>query len=331
MKKIITVMVCLAILGVLQVKAQLAQITLIHNDQATMFTANEASTALEAAEDGDVLYFTEGSYSVPSAGLTISKRVALVGAGQGTVINGNITIALGVSAAAMPEHTLDALNINGNVVLGNFAVDGLNIRKCKFNDLKKSSGTAYYTNLVIDRCFITGSIYLSNTWAQGLTVLDSKINELYGHAASASAATFVNCNIYSIKNTSQVNALLATLLNCVIGNTAGERYYEADCILTNCLSTNSFGAQYLFSNCTSTNCKQHTSLALAPETLELVVPQAGQLEQLGYLGTDGTPVGITGGTAPFTLVPSAPRITESVIKVDPETKTLNVNLKVTAN
>ena len=50
-----------------------------------------------------------------------------------------------------------------------------------------------------------------------------------------------------------------------------------------------------------------------------------------YLGTDGTVVGSGGGTTPYTLVPSTPKVTDYTIRVDPDTKKLNVNIKVSAN
>jgi hypothetical protein len=47
-------------------------------------------------------------------------------------------------------------------------------------------------------------------------------------------------------------------------------------------------------------------------------------------GSDGTYVGITGGTTPFTLVPSNPKVTSYNLKVDAANKKLTVNVSVTA-
>ena len=45
-------------------------------------------------------------------------------------------------------------------------------------------------------------------------------------------------------------------------------------------------------------------------------------------GTDGTQIGIYGGTTPFTLVPSVPIVKSYDLKVDTSNKKLNVNISV---
>ena len=52
----------------------------------------------------------------------------------------------------------------------------------------------------------------------------------------------------------------------------------------------------------------------------------------GYLGNDGTIVGIYGGNTPYVddMLPAAPKVTDSSVKLDLENKKLNVSLKVTA-
>lgn len=337
MKKIAMVLACFALVS-MTATAQLAQITLMHDGNATMFNANQTGAALDAAVDGDVLYFTAGSYEVPVGGLIIKKKVSLVGVGVESKINGNITIDLANDDVAMPAHLLDALQINGSIKLGNQPINGLNIRKCMFNGLTNPTATgAKQTNFVIDRCFINGTLPLSNYTTESLTVINSKIKYLYGKAITASSATIINCNIYDVDNSGYSNMLLATVINSVIGGASSslDSRYDNDCVFMNCICTNSYEAKGLFEHGTSTNCKVVSSLKVDAATIECTNSSGGPTEDkflnLGYLGTDGTVVGITGGAAPFTLVPAAPRITESVIKVDPETKKLNVNLKVTAN
>ena len=57
---------------------------------------------------------------------------------------------------------------------------------------------------------------------------------------------------------------------------------------------------------------------------------AASFESLGYMGNDGRVVGYTGGTTPYTLDPVVPKVTQSQISLDPATRVLNVNLKVSA-
>ena len=55
------------------------------------------------------------------------------------------------------------------------------------------------------------------------------------------------------------------------------------------------------------------------------------LQSNGYLGTDGTVVGIYGGATPYDdnmLVPSVPKVTSSDLQLDMEQQKLNVTLTV---
>lgn len=325
MKKILMVLACFTLVS-MTAAAQLAQITLMHDGGATQYNANQTAEALEAAQDGDVLYFTEGSYT---GGITVTKRVALVGVGQGTVINGDVTINLSEGIAAMPAQMLDALQINGNITVRS-NTDGLKIRKVKCNSFKPyNTATTVVTNCTIDRCFIAGSMQLGPKM-EGVTVLNTKIKELSGQAAMASAANFINCNIHHIYNGLSTNRLLATLINSII-YTATSSNLHPDCMFINCLASSNAGAniEVVMKGGVANNCYFDVIFFMQESNMELKDIAADFYDS--YPGTDGTPVGITGGVAPFTLVPSAPRITESTIKVDPEKKVLNVNLKVAAN
>jgi len=148
----------------------------------------------------------------------------------------------------------------------------------------------------------------------------------------ASSATLINCNIHRIYNylSNATYKLLATLINCVIYiSYQGGSFSSPDCMFINCLGGANSNLTSLMQACTTNNCWTNITFGMNQNTLELTDNADDVLSK--YKGTDGTPVGITGGVAPFTLVPSAPRITESTIKVDPEKKVLNVNLKVVAN
>ena len=325
MKKIAMVLACFALVS-MTATAQLAQITLMHDGNATMFNANQTDAALDAAVDGDVLYFTEGSFT---GNITITKKVTLVGVGEGTVLNGDITIYLTESAATMPAQMLDALQLTGSIIMKS-KTNGMKIRKCKFDSFKYFSNNIVTTNCTIDRCFINGTMNL-NSHVEGMTVLSSKIKLLQGMAATASGATLVNCNIWEITNNSSNSRLLATLINSIIYSAGSQSYIHKDCMFINCLSSKNASSNIgvVINAGVNNNCYTGVIFYMSSDTMEPSGFVNNSLED--FLGTDGTVVGITGGAAPFTLVPAAPRITESVIKVDPETKKLNVNLKVTAN
>ena len=57
---------------------------------------------------------------------------------------------------------------------------------------------------------------------------------------------------------------------------------------------------------------------------------AATLVSKGFIGNDGTAVGCLGGTTPYTLELAGPKVTESTIQLDNDTKQLSVTLKVSA-
>ena len=56
-----------------------------------------------------------------------------------------------------------------------------------------------------------------------------------------------------------------------------------------------------------------------------------QRQAAGYLGVDGTVVGIEGGVNPFSLTINAPVIKSSSANVDLNNKKVTINVNVTAN
>ena len=80
-------------------------------------------------------------------------------------------------------------------------------------------------------------------------------------------------------------------------------------ITTNCYKENSNGSTFL----------DETSLEAKYD-----------LASKDYLGTDGTIIGVYGGTTPLTLDPQVAKVTESSFTVDTTTKKLTVKLKVAA-
>lgn len=322
MKKIFMTFVCL--LGILGANAQTAKIALSHNGNLTLLDADQMTKALEQALDGDTIYLNEGLFT---GGFTINKQVSIIGAGENTFISGGVTIAL-PNTPTLKAHLLDALYIRGAITV-QYAVDGLKIRKCAFDGITFS---AEVNNMLIDRCrcyynsSYSGNKYfvLSNN-VKGLTVINSKIRTIEGSAPTAGSANFVNCDIYWMSNSSS-NPCRATYLNSIIQgwNNASTNYHDATTNYVNCLCRYNY---YTY----SINQGSYTSSTNLLDDSMICLLDEATLVNNKYLGTDGTVVGSGGGTTPYTLVPSTPKVTDYTIKVDPATKKLNVNIKVSAN
>lgn len=293
MKKYLFLVICFAVLGISQAKAQAAKVALQHDGNVTLFNADELQKALDASVDGDIIYLNEGTFK---GGVTISKKVSVIGAGENTTIDGSLTVK---SDGVL----VDALQIKQATLYIN-AQNDVHIRKCTAPDFSVSG-----KNILIDRCFQSGigisyNFKIAGT-PENVRVINSKIADAYVTPSNVNAVIFVNCNV-----SNNFGKVVATFLNCIVSNY--EQTHMEGCYFTNCRlykSSNTVNQQ---------NCEISS------------FNWSGNYEYTGsnLLGTDGTQIGIYGGTTPFTLVPSVPIVKSYDLKVDTSNKKLNVNISV---
>lgn len=332
MKKKVLWMLALLVAGVATVKAQTAQIALQHKGNITMFGSTQTQDALDQAEDGDTLFFNEGSFK---ADIYIRKKVSLIGSGENTILPGDVHVAI-PDSATLSQYLLDALYITGTVYVDS-AVSGLRMRKCQ---LYAMTFNAEIDNSFVERCYIKQNVNQNNNLV-GVSFYNSKVKYVRWHAKNTSSAVYTNCNVYDIgaqqgdyiSNGNYYQWLYrSSYHNCILysftkGSGAFSNTFNAT--FNNCLSQNTAYTAGVDQNC-YTFTKGDDAADLLDANIECSLP-TDSLKEKGYLGTDGTVVGIYGGNLPYTLTPSMPRVTEHNIIVDPEKKTLNVTLKVTAN
>ena len=170
-----------------------------------------------------------------------------------------------------------------------------------------------------------------------MTVMNSIIAYLNTNGFTGNVATFINCNILS-RYSEIANQ---TFINCIFGY-GGYYNYSS-------YSSSSSSYSYELSNCTLLNCLYNTyssgclnsnvgnsilqdCYGVDNETNFFTAMSKDDLLANGYLGNDGTIVGIYGGNTPFVsdMLPAAPKVTDQSISLDLENKKLNVSLKVTA-
>jgi len=305
--------------------AQFGQIVLQHQGAVSVYENNKIDDALTKAVDGDTIYLSEGTFS---GDMNITKKISVIGAGINTVWGGNVNIDI-PGSPTLTARLLDAFTISNTITVVQ-PCKGLNIRKCQFNSIVFKALTE---NATIDRCYSRGNensgFNLSEN-VKSLYVMNSKIWCLQGDAAAAGDVNFMNCNIYYINNYwtgSKYRAVLASYTNCIIrtwDSTASGAFYT-NTVFRNCLCGRNY---YTSSN--NANCWNYNNTDILSNSTECSLSDA-DLKTKGYIGTDGTVVGITGGAAPYSLVPTVPRVTEHTITVDTEKKELNVNIKVTTN
>ncbi|MBR1409823.1 MAG: hypothetical protein IJ580_01815 [Prevotella sp.] len=304
MKKKLFLMACLAVLGVKVTMAQVAVATLHHNDSVTIFSNAQLQAAINKAVDGDTIYLSGGLF----AAFSVGKNISIMGSGKSTVISGTVTINGCSSLLLSNMHMTGTLQFQSKVT-----ISGTRILQCVIGDinLNATSTNTDYSSIEMVMCQVTGTLNLGHC-LKSLQVVNSKINKVSGRGSNNSAATFVNCNISSLtrSNSGEGNSYE----NCIIGSNVSEA------ALKNCLYKTTSGSPQF------TDCWNNTEFSLDGD-LNCSLTDA-ELKEKGYIGTDGTVVGITGGSMPFTLVSPILQVTDYTLEPDNVNKKLKVTLKL---
>ena len=280
----------------------------------TIYDGTQISTAIGASKKGDILYLSEGTYD----SFTIDKEILVRGVGENTWIEGDVTISIPTNAT-LTQAVLEGVNVSGSIKINQPATD-LIIRNTKVADV---TVTGALTNGLIDRCWITGTFTMNNN-TDDTTVKNSKVYMISAGSLTYNKCTFLNCNIADRMN---VNTA-AIFTNCIIGTDSnisphGLGTMESS-VFTNTLFNTSYGS--IGSSSSQTNCYFISDYwgVCDRNTLE------SRKDLSEYRGTDGTEVGVYGGSTPFTLDPQVAKVTESTFTVDTTNKKLSVKLKVAA-
>lgn len=301
MKKTLLFFVCLTIMGIQRVNAQAAIAALHHENKVSIHSS--VQSAIDNSEDGDTIYLSEGLFGE----CTINKGVAVIGSGMKTVISPNVYIKCS-------NVSVNNLSIVNNIQIGDengLSYDDLIIRQCKI-----SGNCIFWTTNRVEcsMCHIQGYMSLYVWGTDNLSVFNCKINEVSNGGKSLGSNNFTNCNIKSIPQTFS-NSERNNYINCIVESLMQGSF-------KNCLYAKEYDGSE--GGCNRIDCYTNPDFTL-DKNLECSLTDE-QLSAAGYLGTDGTVVGITGGAAPFTLASPVLRITDHNIEVDNEQRKLKVTL-----
>lgn len=323
MKKIILSLVALLI-GTTATFAQSSLLaTLTHEGATAIYYGTTAfSQAMAEAADGDVITLSSGTFTAAK----IDKAITLRGAGMATdaashseptilsgsfdVTSGNLTIE-GVYCSDYLRFT----NSTPNTTLA-----GITLLKCRFKQITNYNNTKL-ENLTMIHCKVASDMTTSSgssvsllncivwePYIEGQWEFTNCVIKKYNLGSSFSNSTFKNCVFVGCANTQFPSS--NTLFNCVAMN--------KDCFgLFSNLSnqTNIVLNDYttVFKTCTDGTYSDN-------ETFELIDGAATT-----FTGTDGTQVGIYGGSLPFDMRTSNPRITQAVVAPKSD---INGNLQI---
>ena len=306
---------------VVQVSAQSSVIaTLFHDgDIKTFYGTSALRSAHAAAVHGDVITLSSGSFTATD----ITKAVTLRGAGmeydsisvtEPTIISGDFSIQI-ASDSTLQNNNLVMEGIYHNAS-GRITVSGsLNnpqFVKCRLYYIGCSRyGDTYYANFI--NCVIANQVYFYSSGSA--TFVNCYVNDLY-QADSESSHEFQNCvvkdgNFFNVYNTVFRNCFLyaASTTNCNLP-TSSPAY--------NCVGYTDSTTGGIFTNQSNTTNTKVSSLSDVFKTWtgsSLANFKAERLEltdaaKTKYLGSDGTQIGIYGGSIPFDPRPSNPQITK---------------------
>ena len=295
-------------------------VTLTHEGNVQAFYGLSAfADAIAAADNGDYVTLSSGTFN----GTTIDKAVNIRGAGMWddatdpeniisqTILEGNLNFKI-------PEEVTQSFSMEGVFVKGVTYTENwlrnASFTKCYFNSL--SSGRKKFKNVTFLNCYLMG--YKSN-----LFELDE----------NGSSIVAVNCYIqyFNTNHSNKINCS-ADIINCyLLGAFELFQYcYIRNSILSHVSFNHPYYTEYnvLPSTTTCYNCvagyvnadsnyettwfknskgSGNTALStvegLTTDDYKLTDEAAAQ-----YLGTDGTQVGMYGGSSPFTAIPNYPRI-----------------------
>lgn len=305
MRKILSLMVCLLATITAAQAVSTRNCILQHKGTVRHFDADQITSAIATAVDGDTLFLTVGEFP----GFTIDKKITVKGAGQQTMIKGDVLISIS-GTPTLTQTLLEGVNLdsyNKDIRLQS-AMKGVKIKHCSMSEFITNASNS---DIVIDRCNIPYELALSSN-IKSMTVINSYAQIGRSVISTSNVFDFINCNLCF----NFPNYVAGTFINCAI-TYASYRGTISHCSFDHCL----FNWDATFDKTTiAQQCYYDDSCEWS----------AASFESLGYMGNDGRVVGYTGGTTPYTLDPVVPKVTQSQISLDPATRVLNVNLKVSA-
>lgn len=329
MKRFITLIV--AICAIFSAMAQNQLATLSHEGELTFFTSLSAfEDALKAAVDGDIIYLSEGNFTSAKTTIEINKRISIVGCGYGSHIVSDLKVDMGynsyvegqsVSFDGVKLEKLDFMSSANSIA----NVREVRITNSWIRKLARAGNAGNY--LSIDRCYIDIADFYnySNT---NILVKNSKLYKISTSGGTSYVSiNLINCNvgISDVAPKSFISSILYKSATISSG-------IEVLSGTSNCIFINS-----LFPNTTITgdavteNCyyDANSDNSFFDDNMDCTL----DLTEKGYLGQDGTVIGVYGGDFPFSEYPSVPSVdsANSSVTYDAENNKLNVTIKVTPN
>lgn len=305
MKKFIVLFVAVMAMFATTAKAQSSLLATLNHEGtiSTFYGTNALQQAHAAAANGDVITLSSGTFQ----SVNITKAVTLRGAGMAldaatqtepTVLANNFTINI-------PDETTQRLTIEGI-----YTNQKVTINKLKNAMFLKDRIRYFYT---------TGEGY-----GKDLTFIHCRITEKYdGNNNSNNSAVFQNCLVRGMFGNNYIFNNCLFLADTNGNNSHCENSEYRNCIILNSISTYSTSTYYNNLYCIvsgySFNVTNNTNVKVAKDN-EAIKNLFGYSDDNEYKlteaakalikGSDGTEVGIYGGSLPYDPTPTNPQISK---------------------
>ena len=305
--------------------------TLSHEGEISVFYgANALKEAHTAAAHGDVITLSSGSFNATD----ITKAITLRGAGVETNTSRNIypTIITGDFSIALSDSVEQNLTIEG--IFNNFTVtiknglDNATFIKDRFKTLTYSGSTSSFKNNRFIHCKIVETLTaVSNSRNNSLSFMNCYIGTLLNNDCPTilhNSIMDTNRGVFTLSNQKY-----CTFYNCIIiaGKNVNGDIFNASNNLYNCITTNlaSNNANnkdinyYSYKNITSNSNHSIQNIDGVFKTFRVNGYNEEETFELlddvktKYLGTDGTQIGIHGGSYPYSSITTNPQITKCIV------------------
>lgn len=314
--------------------AQKPMATVSHNGNLTFFESDTAfADAYNQAENGDTIFLSAGYFIHNSEDITITKRISIVGCGYDSFIVPNITFYMRNNPDSYMEAPLfDGVRIK-QLIFSNDYESRVNLYSSTIANsyIGEILNAGYGGNeVLIDRCHIDYADFDGNG---NVCIQNSKLGQLGSNTQYISA---INCNIGM--TTLSPRILRSSIImhgNPYYAGVNGRIEYSGIHVIENSLfpstdiflnNSSSIGNQFQLVNCYFDD---NDGEPLLDDNLECTIDLAAK----GYIGEDGTVIGVYGGYTPYTETPTVPTVdaAKSSVQYDKENNKLNVTITVAPN
>ncbi len=329
MKKLLLSFVAFVFATVCLAQQQLVA-TLTHGEEISMFYGAYAyRDAMAAAVDGDVINLSGGGFQACNIDKAVSIRGAGVEVEMPTIIINNFDINV-------PAESTERLSIEGVKISNDITIKGT-LTNAYFMKNHITRVRGYNEANIKNINFVNCQVYCYDVNQSNSTVscqfINCYVNDIHNEVNSKATAAYLNCVIRPAQG--WVDAMThyianSTLLNCIlVGDNKNLISLPATSSAINCLAVSTSG-ENAFSNVAASVNNQHIhdfTIFTDSDYMKDLTDEA----KATYLGSDGTPVGMFGGSLPFSFTPTYPQITKMNVasKTTADGK-LSVDIEVSA-